>query len=45
MKVSFIDADGYAESVGADPTTAVGERAHKFWTATVDGDENNYRDY
>ena len=35
VKVSFIDADGYAESVVADPTTAVGERAHKFWTATV----------
>ena len=35
MKVSFTDADGYAESVVADPTTAVGERAHKFWTATV----------
>ena len=35
VKVSFTDADGYAESVVADPTTAVGERAHKFWTATV----------
>ena len=35
VKVSFIDADGYAESVVADPTTAVGERAHRFWTATV----------
>ena len=35
VKVSFTDADGYVESVVADPTTAVGERAHKFWTATV----------
>ena len=35
VKVSFIDADGYAESVVADPTTAVGERAHRFWNATI----------
>ena len=43
VKVSFTDADGYAESVVADPTTGVGERAHKFWTATVTVTRTTYR--
>ena len=34
-RVSFTDAAGFEESLVTDPTSAVGERAHKFWTATV----------
>ena len=34
-RVSFTDAAGFEESLVTDPTSAVGERAHKFWTATA----------
>ena len=35
VKVGFTDAHGYEESSTSDVTARVGERAHKFWTATL----------
>ena len=35
VSVGFTDAHGYEESSTSDATARVGERAHKFWTATL----------
>ena len=35
VRVGFTDAHGYEESSTSDVTARVGERAHKFWTATL----------
>ena len=35
VKVSFTDDGGFVESFETAPTSAVGERAHRFWNATI----------